>query len=206
MGKERLTGAGDINADLTMSGLDEAAIRSSLNGTANFAFRDGAVKGINVAGLIRNAQARLAGKPVDDSAPQQTDFSELSGSATIRNGLVNNQDLSAKSPLLRVSGKGQVDLPGDTIDYLLTTEVVKSLEGQGGAGSNELTGLPVPVRIKGQLADPGFSVDLKTVMESKLKQSVQQKLESRLKGKTTDESSTEEKPASKLKDLFRGLR
>lgn len=194
-GKDKLTGTGEVNADLSMSGLDEAAIRKSLNGKADFAFRDGAVKGINVAELIRNAQARLSGGTATSSGAQQTDFSELSGSATIRNGLVDNQDLTAKSPLLRIAGKGQVNLPADTVDYLLTTELVKSLEGQGGKGANDLTGLPIPVRIKGKLADPGYSVDLQTVMESKVKQEAQKKLESTLQDKAGD----------KVKGLLKGL-
>jgi len=193
-GHDRLTGTGEVQSDLRMTGLDEQAIRRSLNGTASFAFRDGAVKGVNVAQLIRKAQAGLSGGSVPD-APAQTDFSELTGSARITNGIVDNQDLSAKSPLLRIAGKGQVNLPADTVNYLLTTELVKSLEGQGGKGAQDLTGLPIPVKIKGKLTDPGYSVDLKSVLQSKVKEQAKQKVEEAIQDKAGD----------KVKGLLKGF-
>ncbi len=193
-GKDKVTGKGDVEADLRMSGLDDAAIRRSLNGTARIAFADGAIKGVNIAQLIRQAQAKLAGTTVPDG-PQQTDFSELTGSARIVNGVLDNQDLSAKSPLLRVAGKGQVDLPAERIDYRLTAELVKSLEGQGGAGIKDVAGLPIPVRITGALADPKFAVDLESVVHSKVKEQAKQKIEQVIQDKAGD----------KVKGLLKGF-
>lgn len=191
-GKDRLTGTGDVAADLTLVGMSDAEIRRSLNGTARFSFRDGAVKGINVAGLIRQAQAKLSGKAAPNE-PQQTDFTELGGSAKITNGVVDNRDLQAKSPLLRISGAGQVNLPADSVDYVLTTELVKSLEGQGGA--QDLSGVPIPVRIKGPLTDPGYSVDLQSVLKSKVEEQAKQKIE----------QTIQEKAGEKAKGLLKGL-
>jgi AsmA protein len=154
-----------------------AEIRRSLNGTARFAFRDGAFKGINLANLIRQAKATLGMGPPPPSEPQQTDFSEMSGSVKITDGLIDNQDLQAKSPLLRISGKGQVDLPKDSIDYLITTEIVKSLQGQGGKASDELAGVPIPVRLTGALADPKPTVDLQSAVNAVAKQKIDEKKE-----------------------------
>jgi AsmA protein len=194
IGKDQLVGAGEVQSDLRMTGLSEQEIRNSLNGTARFAFRDGAVKGVNVAQLIRKAQAAMSGGTVPEE-PQQTDFTELSGSAKITNGVIDNQDLTAKSPLLRIAGKGQANLPADTVDYVLTTELVKSLEGQGGKGSQDLTGVPIPVRVKGKLTEPGYSVDLQSVLESKVKQEAQKKIE----------SAIEDKAGDKVKGLLKGF-
>jgi len=191
-GKDHLTGTGEVETDLRMTGMSDREIRNSLNGTARFAFRDGAVKGVNVAQLIRQAQAALSGGSAPEGL-QQTDFSELSGSTRITNGVVDNQDLSAKSPLLRIGGKGQVNLPADSVDYLLTAELVKSLEGQGGA--QDITGLPIPVRIKGPLTDPGYSVDLQSVLQSKVKEQAKQKIEEAIQDKAGD----------KVKGLLKGF-
>lgn len=193
-GKDRLTGKGDVETDLRMAGLDDASIRRTLNGTARIAFADGAIRGINIARLIRQAQAALNGTTVPDG-PEQTDFSELSGSARIVNGVIDNQDLSAKSPLLRIAGKGQVDLPADRIDYRLTAELVKSLEGQGGAGMQDIAGLPIPVKIQGALADPKFAVDLQSVLQSKVKEQAKQKIEEAIQDKAGD----------KVKGLLKGF-
>lgn len=191
-GKDRMTGTGNVDTDLRMIGMSDAEIRRSLNGTARFTFRDGAVKGVNVAQLIRQAQAQLSGGSVPNE-PQQTDFTDLTGSATITNGVVDNQDLMARSPLLRIGGKGQANLPADSVDYLLTTELVKSLEGQDSTKS--IAGLAIPVRIKGKLTDPNYAVDLQSVMQSKLKDKAKEKLDTLI----------EDKAGDKVKGLLKGF-
>jgi AsmA protein len=185
VGDDRLTGTGDVDADLRWQGLDERQIKESLSGSTRLAFRDGAVKGFNIGELIRNARAKLTGGQVS-GGPQQTDFSELSGSATIKNGVVANKDLQAKSPLLRLAGEGTVSLPAETIDYTATVTIVGSLEGQGGAELKELQGIPIPVRFGGKLEDPSIKVDLAKVLEGKVKDEAKKKIEEKLQGRGGD--------------------
>ena len=190
-GEDRLVGTGEVEADLRVVGLSEAQVRNSLNGIARFAFRDGAYKGINVANLIRDAKAKLGMSSQGAVAgPQQTDFSEMSGSAKITNGVIDNQDLVAKSPLLRIDGKGQVDLPKDKLDYTVTTEVVGSLEGQGGKGRDELSGVSIPIRLTGSLDNPKPTVDLQAALSEVAKQKIDEKkaeIQKDLQDKATDE-------------------
>ena len=116
-------------------------MKQTLNGKLGFAFTDGAVKGFNLAAMLRKAQAQLNGQPApEETGPNQTDFSELSGTASVTNGIMRNRDLLAKSPLLRVQGEGDIDLPKETLDYLVTAKVVKSIEGQGGKDLADLKG------------------------------------------------------------------
>ena len=184
---DKLVGIGDIQADMSVRGLDEAAIRNSLNGTASFNFRDGAVKGVNIAKLIRQAGTLLGVQSSGGVSDQnQTDFTSLSGSIKAVKGVVSNSDLSAMSPLLRVSGKGSVNLPKDTVDYRLAVELVSSLQGQGGQAADQLSGIPVPVRIVGPLQKPQFKPELDSVLKSKaeqeLKKKAKEKLDEKLKG------------------------
>lgn len=183
LGQERLTGKASLSAQLTMRGLDAASVRSSLNGQAAFRFEDGMVKGINVAQLIRKAYATYKNQPAPPEEAQQTDFSELKGTLHIKEGLVSNQDLSAKSPLLRVDGKGTAHLVSEAIDYRIDATVVGSLEGQGGKELAELKGLTVPLRIGGTFGAPKYSVDLAGLLEGRAKQAVEaekKKLEQQL--------------------------
>lgn len=192
---DRLSGTGELHADLTMVGLSEAKIRQSLNGRVSFEFHDGAVKGINIAKAIRTVKTKLAGAgTVADDKTEQTDFSIISGSAVITDGLIRNDDLQAKSPLLRVSGKGEVNLPADTIDYVVTTTLVKSLQGQG-AKDDQLSGVPIPVRLHGSLAKPSYSIDLKSILETKVRQKAEEKLMEKI----------EQKTGGKLGDRLKGL-
>ena len=184
LGKDQLVGKTEASAQLTAKGQTPEEFKRTLNGKMAFAFTDGAVKGVNLVRLIRKAQAGLKGKPLPASnEPEQTDFAKLSGSATVINGVVHNKDLLAKSPLLRVDGKGKVSLPAETIDYRVTTKLVGSLEGQGGKDLKDLRGIAIPVQVGGTFAAPVYNVKLdsavKDVAEKKIKKEVGQELEKR---------------------------
>jgi AsmA protein len=199
-GEDRLIGRGELYADVRMVGLSEAEIRRSLNGTSRFAFKDGALKGVNIAQVIRqgSSQLGLGSDKLDVGTPGQTDFTEISASLTMTNGVIKNNDLQAKSPLLRIAGKGEVDLPEDSIDYLITTELVKSLEGQGGKGRDDLAGIPIPVRVTGPLSKPSYRPDLEAALSAKAKAQLEEKKQEVTK-------KVEEKAREKLDGVFKGL-
>jgi AsmA protein len=88
----------------------------------------------------------------------KTDFAELSGSFTIKNGLVSNDDLKMLSPLLRVSGKGTADMPPRTVNYRVEPKAVSSLSGQGGVADK--AGITVPIIVEGSWDNPSFRPDL----------------------------------------------
>ena len=207
-GDDKLLGTADFQAKLNGRGATPDQMRQTLNGTASFAFTDGAVKGVNIASLIRNAQAKLKGQPAPaDNLPNQTDFAELRGSATVTNGVVRNNDLSLQSPLLRVTGEGEVSLPEETIDYLLTTKIVGSIEGQGGKGLAELKGIAIPVRIGGTFSKPSYTPDVGAALSEAAKAKVEEKVEEKkeeLKQKVEDK--VQDKLKDKLKDIpLKGL-
>lgn len=187
-GKAAISGTANANAKLTGSGASVDEIKQTLSGNGGFAFTDGALKGINIAGAIRKAKAALSGQTVADSdAPVQTDFSSLSGTFTAKNGLIDNQDLALKSPLLRVSGAGQASLPKETIDYSLKVAVVGSISGQGGKELAELKGLTIPVKIGGTFSEPKPTVDLANLVKDKAKQEIKAKAEEKIKEKLGDD-------------------
>ena len=95
--------------------------------------RDGAIKGINLAESARNAKAALGGKQAKADATQKTDFSEMSASFKITNGVAHNDDLKVKAPLLRLGGAGNLDIGNNTIDYVAKATLVATAKGQGGA-------------------------------------------------------------------------
>src|SRR5262249_13250601 len=113
--------------------------------------RDGALKGIDLAGAVRTVKAKFGGQDAEGTASQKekTDFSELSASFAIKNGVAHNEDLGLKSPFLRVTGAGDVDIAADSVNYVVKTAVVSTIAGQGGKELSELKGLTIPVRVSG---------------------------------------------------------
>ncbi len=167
-GKAQLKGLGNITVNVSGQGLTDAEIKQHLNGNFSFQFKDGAYIGFNLAQAIRKA----TGQAVSDE-PQTTDFAELKATGKITNGVVDNQDLYLASPVLRVTGKGKVDLVKEQINYLLTTKIVDSLEGQG--GKDNLNGVAIPVRIKGKLDNPSPTVDLTAALKANAGKQIEEK-------------------------------
>ena len=191
----KLTGATRFNADIKGSGVDPEAAKKTANGKLDFAFTDGAVVGINIPRMIREAKAKLQGKTLPpEEGVQKTDFTEITGSATIANGVVNNPDLNAKSPYLRVTGKGDADVVNEKVNYLVSAELVSSGKGQGGEGAEDLKGIVVPIRVVGAFADPSFKLDTEALVAAIGRQKVdeakakaQAKVEEKLKEKLGDQ-------------------
>lgn len=148
----RLEGTGRVTADVTTSGTSVAQFRQRLDGQAAIQLRDGALRGINLAKVMR--QWRSAIQLDKDavqraSAEEKTDFSEASASFAIADGVARNKDLAAKSPFLRVGGEGLVDIGRGRVDYLVRAVVTNTAEGQGGADLAALKGVTLPVQIVG---------------------------------------------------------
>ena len=187
-GNNPIRGNGDITAALTTRGLDVDAMKQNLNGNLSFSFKNGAVKGFNVGKFLRSLKSLRESRTFAVSEQEETDFTELTGNPVVTNGVVVLDDLSGKSPALRVAGKGiVVDIVRQTIDYKAIITVVETSKGQAGSDLAELAGLPVSIYIRGPLTDPAIQPDIKGVITSiltgtspeaveQLKQSVEKEL------------------------------
>lgn len=203
---DKLEGRGNVMLDVSGEGALVSQIKKSLAGSAKLELRDGAVKGIDIAKVISTAKARLGqlqGNPPPQTgtstAQEKTSFSELTGSFRINKGVAHNEDLRAKSPLLRVDGAGDIDIGNDRLDYLVKATVVNTLQGQGGPELQALKGLTVPVRLSGPFSSMGYKVDMGSVATDLVKK----QLEGKLEGKSGDiRSKAEEQIRGGLKGLF----
>ena len=200
---DKLEGSGGFKAALTTSGQTVSQLKRGLNGNLNFDFRDGAVKGINLAKLLREAKAKFSGETVAVSNEEEkTDFSELTGSGVFNNGILNNQDLLAKSPFLRVEGAGKVNIVMENLDYTVKVVIVNTSKGQGGKGLEELKGVPIPVHLEGPWAKPKWQVDVAKVLEEQQKAKLKQKVEEKVQEKLPQ---LQDKLPDNLKDKLKGL-
>lgn len=160
---QRIEGKAAIAIDLTASGASQRAMVSALAGTASFEFADGAIRGINVAKMVRNlSSATLSGW--QEGEAEKTDFASLGASFKIAQGKAQTNDLHLNGPLVRVAGTGTIDLPAQTLNFRVDPQVVASLEGQG--GKTDLEGLGVPVAIDGPWAAPSIYPDIAGILEN----------------------------------------
>ncbi len=206
-----LEGKGDVAVDVTSQGNTVSALKKALDGGASLKMADGALKGIDLAGSIRNAKARLGAlRGEHDQAAdkaQKTDFSELTATFKIAKGVARNNDLSLKSPLLRVGGEGEVNIGEDRLNYLVKASIVGTSKGQGGRDTEELSGVTVPVRVAGPLAKPSYKLDFGKAATESAKQKLSDQLQKRLGGSAPKDSAApeEKKSGSSTRDQLRGL-
>ena len=187
-GDAKISGTANANAKLTGSGATVSQIKQTLTGNGGFAFTDGALQGINIAEIIRKAKAALKGEKLPESdAPVQTDFSSMSGTFTANNGVINNQDLAVKSPLLRIDGAGKANLANEALDYGLKVGIVGTSKGQGGKELEDLKGVTIPIKITGTFSEPKPTVDLANLVKDKAKEELKSKAEEKLKEKLGDD-------------------
>jgi AsmA protein len=200
--QDKLEGKGDIALDITAAGPTVNAMKRSLGGTAKVRLQDGAIKGINLAEIIQkgrnlvgSSQSAAAGQSANDTS-RRTDFTELSASFVIKNGVAHNEDLDAKAPLFRLGGQGDINIAASSLDYVAKASVVATSKGQGGAERDRLAGLTVPVRLSGPFDDLKYDVDYRAMAGDALKSEAGQKLKDRLGEQLKDE---------KVRDKLKGL-
>lgn len=176
--KDFLEGTANVEANITALGDTSERIKRSLNGKGQAIFSNGAIKGIDLAGMVRNVTSAFGLSP-QGGAKQRTDFSELNAPFTITDGVVTTPGTSLVSPLLRVLATGKANLVDESLDLRVEPKVVGTLKGQGDV--KERGGVTVPVLVKGTFSAPSFQPDLKGMLEMGLKEGVLPGIKSPLK-------------------------
>ncbi|MDX9862336.1 MAG: AsmA-like C-terminal region-containing protein, partial [Rhodospirillales bacterium] len=190
---DRLSGTAKADFELAARGASQKAMVESLNGKGSLAFENGAIIGINLAAMVRNVSTAFLDPQAGET--RQTDFSELSGTFVITNGILKNDDLELKSPLLRVGGAGTVDLPARTVNYRVTPKLAATTQGQGGTG--QVAGLTVPVIVSGPWHDLSYRPDLEGALKEQIKDPAKAV-------ETLKELGSGTKPADALRSLIPG--
>jgi AsmA protein len=211
--KDILEGTGRVNLDVDTTGRTVGELRSKLRGNAALNLRDGAVKGVNLAKTLRQAQAALTlRKDAVEQAKQteKTDFSEMNATFQIAEGVARNSDLDVKSPFLRLGGDGAIDIGKGRIDYTARATVTSAAAGQGGAELAALKGLTVPVKLTGPFEAIDWRVQWSAVaagaLQNKVEDKLKQKLGEKLGATPAEPGASAPKPKDVLKEkLLKGL-
>jgi AsmA protein len=167
--KDILEGLTNARVTLSMSGDDAAVIKKTLNGSGQVLFSDGAIVGIDLAGMVRNVTAAFGLQQKSAQRPR-TDFAELSAPFSIRNGVVHTPQTSLKSPLIRIIAAGNANLVKKTLDFRVEPKVVATIKGQG--DTDQRSGLMVPVLVSGTFSKPKFTPDLAGMAKKQLEETI----------------------------------
>jgi AsmA protein len=189
---QRFSGKGSANIKLAGEGRNSDDLMKTLDGTLDFNVADGALEGADLWYEIRRARAGLKQQavPARDAGPPRTPFSAMTGTGTMNDGVLKNNDLNIAMQYLKVTGQGAVDLPRSSLDYRLVANVLKiPREGADATQMQDMVDAQIPVKVSGSLSDPKVRPDLENYLKGEVKKKVEEKLKDKL--------------GDKLKDIFK---
>lgn len=149
--------------DVRGAGASVRAIMSSLNGAVDLSVKDGEIRNVNIAKMIRAVGASIVDGWQKDTA-EKTDLTELSAFFRIQNGQAATDNFKLVGPLVRVTGAGTADLGAKTLQFRVEPKLVLSLQGQG--ASADPVGLGVPVAVQGPWGSPRIYPELAGILDN----------------------------------------
>ena len=162
-GFDRLDGKLQAKIAVRTAGSSQRALMSDMQGTVFANLQDGAIRGINVAQMIRSlTSSTLSGW--QQSEEKSTDLSQLSASFRIDRGQAVTTDLNLVGPLVRLTGAGTIDLGGRRMALRVEPKLVMTTEGQGRA--SDPVGFGIPVVIDGPWSQPRIYPDIAGVLDN----------------------------------------
>ncbi|WP_426410335.1 AsmA family protein [Bradyrhizobium ganzhouense] len=172
-GFDRLNGKMQAKLALRSAGPSQRALMANMQGTAFVNFQDGAIRGINVAQMIRSlTTSKLSGwqdsgqasQGNQASQEQSTDLSQLSASFRIDKGQAVTTDFTLVGPLVRITGAGTIALDTRMLGFRVEPKLVMTTEGQG--RTTEPVGFGIPVMISGPWSQPQIYPDMAGMMDN----------------------------------------
>jgi AsmA protein len=132
---DKLDGKMQAKMTLHSAGNSQRAILSNLGGTVFAVFQDGAIRGLNVAAMVRSlTSGTLSGW--QEGKEQTTDLTQLSASFRVEKGQATTTDLNLVGPLVKMTGAGTIDVAAKAIAFRVEPKVVMTTEGQGRASDS----------------------------------------------------------------------
>lgn len=164
--KTQVTGTFSGTVNLKGHGRDPKGDLHSLNGSAEIAVKHGHIqRGRVVPQIVKilNLPALLQGKV--DLTNEGLPFDKLSATFTVKDGVVNSENLVLNGPVLKITGAGSYDLTGDQLDAVMAvsplgsyTKLLQSIPLFGKLFAGEREGFTTALfEVKGPLQEPTVS-------------------------------------------------
>ncbi len=209
--QENITGTISGGFALGGAGQTLSAIRKDLDGNMSFELVDGAWEGTDVWHQLRSARAIYRQEPAPEAnLPARTEFSTVTATGVVTDGIFRNNDFFAELPFLQLTGGGMVDLNTTEVDYAMEVRVLDRPEFMAGATEEELadfTETVVPLKITGLLSSPSVRPDIEGIFRGRVDDAIEEKKEelknqllNRLIGGATEPEPTDADPEEEQQD------
>lgn len=170
-GKAIIRGKSELSFKVTTSGDRPSILKKHLNGHASFKAAEGALQSEKLAQNVEKVAAFLKGRE-PKPAGEELVFDSLAGTFNIQNGVAKNNNLKLITPLIYGSGKGDIDIGGSELDYVMAISL-----------SEEPAKATIPMTIKGSFEKPKYGIDFKAAISEKQKEKLKEKINEKISDK-----------------------
>jgi len=203
-GEARMGGVVDASAQLQGQGSNAGELKSSLNGDLSFLFKDSVVKGFNLQKMIDHAKALIKEPALPaNNKNDQTLFSEITGTATLSNGMIQNNDLAATASRIHINGKGNADLNTEKLDYKLNARLIKAKATA--TEPEQIHDTPITITVAGTFTQPTYTLDVAALLTEKNKAKIEKFVEKNQEKIDKLADKIDKKLGPGVGDLLKGL-
>ncbi len=149
-----LTGEGHTLLEVKGRGQSQADIMRTLEGVGDFKVLNGEIAGIDLSQFLTGIESALTTRAIPKGIGRsyKTKFNDIVGLFNIKNGVVSIDNFNLKALDASASGKGQLDLGNQTIDFSFRPRL-------SGTSASDLASFGIPLRMKGSFNNISTGLD-----------------------------------------------
>lgn len=171
-----LTGNANLSLNLRFTGLTVTDLLRTLNGSGEYALREGTLVGLDLKTLLDQDLRQPTLGQITRSIGGETSFRELIGQLNVVDGVLSLPDLQLRATDYGMVGQGQIDLAASTLRYGLTVQLGERLTAQLPRTVRELTSGAIPLQLTGPIQQPQVTIDLGDLAERSLRREIEERL------------------------------
>lgn len=170
-----LTGKLSLAGDFSGSRIDADDFRQNWQGDAHVEIKDSRMEGLNFQQLIQQAVARSSDVEVQQNYDNATRLDSFRTELALKDGMMTMADMQGSSPLLSLSGEGELDLVKELCD---TRFMVRVLDGWKGEGTlvDYLKGAAIPLTVYGDWQSLKYSLQVDQILRKHLQDEAKRRL------------------------------
>ncbi|MEM9172592.1 MAG: AsmA family protein, partial [Pseudomonadota bacterium] len=208
--RDNIDGVLNANFKLAGAGVAFGEIARTLAGDVEFSIADAALVGTDIWSDIRRGRALFKREtPPPAPANPRTEFTKMTGTLTVADGIASGDDFFAALPFLQLTGRGRINLATAGLDYKLDARVLEVPDFLDSVSAEELaeyTEAVIPLQVEGSMLAPDISPDVEGWIKNKAKSRLDQELGRLLGGdeEADEEEDLEDQLKRRLLDKLRG--
>jgi AsmA protein len=148
-----LEGTMHANIDVNATGASEQAVISTVAGGMEFQLSNGAVRGIDMAKLMRNLTADIVSR-WQQNAADKAELGDVNARVRFSNGIAHIDKFEMAGPIVHVTATGNVDLLAKSLQLKVDPWFI--------AGT---IGLGVPIMVQGSWSEPRIYPDVAGILD-----------------------------------------